>query len=236
MRKITGSQITLFFFMFGAILLLGIGTAYGLLGGMPLGDFRGVTVVAGAVVLIYLYAFAVYRLFLHFLPLREGNLAEGSREEFAAQVNILFYLMLFNSLIRTHFLPVPLMRLVYQALGARMGANTYSAGTLLDPPLTEFGANCIIGHDAVLFCHAIEGRHFALSRIRVGDNVTIGATAVIMSGVSIGDGAIVSAGAVVLKDTRIGPGEVWGGVPAKRLKLGAEASQDLDLVRVGEEA
>ena len=96
-----------------------------------------------------------------------------------------------------------------------MGENTYSAGTLLDPPLTEFGANCIIGHDAVLICHAIEGSRFALSRIRVGDNVTIGATAVIMSGVTIGDGAIVSAGAVVPKDTQIGPGEVWGGVPAQ---------------------
>lgn len=217
MRKISGQQISLFFLMFGVILTLGIGTAYGLLGILSLGDFRGVTLVTGAVVFIYLYAFAVYRLFLHFIPLKEGELAEGSREEFAAQVNILFYLMLFNTLIRTHFLPVPLMRLVYQALGAKMGANTYSAGTLLDPPLTEFGANCIIGHDAVLFCHAIEGRHFTLSRIRVGDNVTIGATAVVMCGVTIGDGAIVSAGAVVLKDTRIGAGEVWGGVPAKRL-------------------
>ena len=86
------------------------------------------------------------------------------------------------------------------------------------PPLTEFGANCIIGHDAVLYCHAIEGGRFALARIRIGDNVTIGATAVIMSGVRIGDGAIISAGAVVLKDTQIGPGEVWGGVPAKRLR------------------
>lgn len=218
MRKITGQQISLFFMMFTLILVLGIGTAHGLLGGLPLGDFRGVTIVFGAVIFIYLWAFAVYRLFLHFMPLQEGDLAEGSREEFAAQINILFYLMVFNSLTRTHFLPVPLMRLVYKALGARMGANTYSAGTLLDPPLTEFGANCIIGHDAVLFCHAIEGRHFALSRIRVGDNVTIGATAVIMSGVTIGDGAIISAGALVLKDTQIGPGEVWGGVPAKRLK------------------
>ncbi len=218
MRKITPPHITLFFLLFGSILILGIATAYGLLGTLPLGDFRGVSVVGGAVVLIYLYAFAVYRLFLHFMPLKEGELAEGSREEFAAQVNILFYLMLFNSLIRTHFLPAPLMRLVYQALGTRMGANTYSVGTLLDPPLTEFGANCIIGHDAVLFCHAIEGRHFSLSRIRVGDNVTIGATAVIMPGVNIGDGAIVSAGAVVLKDTQIGPNEVWGGVPAKRLR------------------
>lgn len=218
MRKITLPQITLFFLLFGTILVLGVTTAYGLLGALPLGDFRGVAVVGSAVVLVYLYAFAMYRLFLHFMPLVEGYLAEGSREEFAAQVNILFYLMLFNSLIRTHFLPVPLMRLIYQALGSRMGVNTYSAGTLLDPPLTEFGANCIIGHDAVLFCHAIEGRRFTLSRIRVGDNVTIGATAVVMCGVTIGDGAIVSAGAVVLKDTQIGPGEVWGGVPAKRLK------------------
>lgn len=218
MRKITGRQITVFLMHYGVILGLGSATAYGLLGTLPLGDFRGVTIVIGAVVFIYLYAFAVYRLFLHFMPLAEGELAEGSQQEFAAQVNILFYLLLFNSLIRTHFLPVPLMRLVYQALGARLGENTYSAGTLLDPPLTEFGANCIIGHDAVLFCHAIEGRRFALSRIRVGDNVTIGATAVIMSGVNIGDGAIISAGAVVPKNTHIGPGEVWGGVPAKRLK------------------
>jgi acetyltransferase-like isoleucine patch superfamily enzyme len=218
MRAITAKQISLFFLMLGVIAALALATTWLALGRLPLGDFRGVALVAAGVLFFYLYAFAVYRLFLHFMPLREGELAEGSREEFAAQVNILFYLMLFNSLIRTHFLPVPLMRLVYQALGTRMGANTYSAGVILDPPLTELGANCIIGHDAVLFSHAIEGRHFALSRIKTGDNVTIGATAVIMSGVSIGDGAIVSAGSVVLKDTRIGPGEIWGGVPAKRIK------------------
>jgi len=110
------------------------------------------------------------------------------------------------------------MRLIYQSLGTRMGANTYSAGTLLDPPLTELGDNCIVGHDAVLICHAIEGTRFSLARIRVGDNVTIGATAVIMSGVSIGTGAIVSAGAVVAKGTQIGPAEIWGGGPAKRIK------------------
>ena len=133
-------------------------------------------------------------------------------------MNILFYLLLFNSLIRTHFLPVPVMRLVYLALGARLGRNTYSAGTLLDPALTEMGDNCIVGHDAVLFCHAIEGSHFSLARIRAGDNVTIGATAVVMAGVRIGDGAIVSAGAVVPKDTQIGAGEVWGGIPARRLR------------------
>ena len=218
MRKITVPQIAVFFLLLSLIVVLGTGVAYVLVGSLPLGDFRGVAVVAGAVVGIYVFGFAVYRAFLWFMPLREGEVAPGSREEFSAQVNILFYLILFNSLIRTHFLPVPLMRLVYQALGTRMGANTYSAGTLLDPPLTELGANCIVGHDAVLICHAIEGTRFSLARIRAGNDVTIGATAVIMSGVTIGDGAIVSAGAVVPKDTRIGPAEIWGGVPAKRLK------------------
>ncbi|SDA22723.1 Hexapeptide repeat of succinyl-transferase [Nitrosospira sp. Nsp18] len=52
--------------------------------------------------------------------------------------------------------------------------------------------------------------------------MTIGATAVVMSGVTICDDAIVSAGAVVTKGSRIGKGEVWGGVPAKLLKRGSE--------------
>jgi acetyltransferase-like isoleucine patch superfamily enzyme len=218
MRQITAPQILTFFALFTVALALGLGTTWLLLGGLPLGDFRGVTLVIAGVVFIYVYAFLVYRLFLHFVPLQEGELAEGSRAEFAAQVNILFYLILFNTLIRTHFLPVPLMRLVYLALGAKLGKNTYSAGVLLDPALTRIGDNCIVGHDAALFAHAIEGTRFSLAAIQIGNNVTIGATAVVMSDVVIGDGAIVSAGAIVNKGTRIGPGEVWGGVPARSLR------------------
>jgi acetyltransferase-like isoleucine patch superfamily enzyme len=218
MRQITVIQVAAFMSMLGLSIALGVATAYGLLGSLSLGDFRGIVLVLAGVVFIYLWAFVIYRLFLLALPLEEGEVKPETRAEFAAQVNILFYLLLFNTLIRTHFLPVPVMRLVYLALGARLGANTYSAGVLLDPALTELGANCIVGHDAVLYSHAIEGEHFSLARIRIGDKVTIGACAIVMSGVTIGDGAIVSAGAVVLKDTRIAAGEVWGGVPARRLR------------------
>jgi len=218
MRQITSSQILTFLLLLALILVLGIGTTWLLLGALPLGDFRGVVLTSAALLLVYLYAFAVYRLFLAVMPLKEGDIAEGSQEEFVAQVNILFYLILFNSLIRTHFLPVPLLRLVYLALGARMGHNTYSAGAILDPPLTYIGDNCIIGHDAALFSHAIEGKNLSLAAIHIGNNVTIGAHAVVMSGVTIGVGAIVSAGAVVTKGSHIGPGEIWGGVPAKLLQ------------------
>lgn len=218
MRQITLSQILTFLLLFALILALGIGTTWLLFGALPLGDFRGVALVSAAFLFVYLYAFAVYRLFLLIMPLKEGDISEGSRDEFAIQIYFLFYLMLFNSLIRTHFLPVPLLRLVYLALGARLGHNTYSAGTILDPPLTHLGDNCIIGHDAVLFSHAIEGRHLSISAIHIGNNVTIGATAIIMPGTTIGNDAIISAGSVVTKGSRIGTGEIWGGIPAKLLK------------------
>ena len=220
MREIKPSHILFFLLLLALVLVLALASTSLLFGDLPLGDFRGVAMVAAAVLLNYLFAFAVYRLFLCWLPLLDGDVAPDSRAEFIANVNILFYLIVFNSLIRTHAVPVPLMRLVYLALGARLGGNTYSAGAILDPPLTRIGKNTIIGHDAVIFSHVIEGARLELKTVYIGDGVTIGATAVVMAGVRIGDGAIVSAGAVVTKDSQIGPGEIWGGIPARLLKRG----------------
>lgn len=218
MRTITPSQISAFLLLLSLVFLLALPVAWFGVLALNLGEFRAVVTVFACVVAVYVVAIGVYRIFLALVPLEEGVLQPHSWPEFSAQINILFYLVIFNSLIRTHFLPVPLLRLVYLALGAKLGNNTYSAGVLLDPPLTYIGANCIIGHDAVIFAHAIEGSHMALAAVHIGDNVTIGATAVVMSGVTIGDRSIISAGAVVLKDTHIGNDEVWGGVPARRLK------------------
>ena len=181
MREIKPGQIAFFLLLLTLILFLGIGSTLFFLGTLPLGDFRGVTLVFAAALLIYLYAFAIDRIFLFFMPLTDGPVAEGSRAEFVANVNILFYLLLFNSLIRTHFIPVPLLRLIYLALGARLGSNTYSAGVILDPPLTRIGKNSIIGHDAVIFSHVIEGNKLELKTVDIGDGVTIGATAVVMA-------------------------------------------------------
>ena len=228
MRKMGAGPIAVYLVLQGIAALLTALVTGMLLWPLPLGDFRGLILIAAALVMFYGFMFLVYRLFLFVMPLEEGELAPGSRGEFAAQVNILFYLMVFNTLVRTNFMPVPLMRLVYLALGAKMGENTYSPGALLDPPMTVLGANVLIGHNATLFAHAIEGNDFFLKKIVVGDNVTIGAQAIVMSGVEIADGAIVSAGAVVRKDTRIGAGEVWGGCPARLLKAAQPKSERAD--------
>lgn len=53
--------------------------------------------------------------------------------------------------------------------------------------------------------------------VTIGNDVWIGAKAMIMDGVTIGDGAVIGAGAVVTKD--VPPYAVVGGIPAKIIKF-----------------
>ena len=218
MRVIRPTQIAVFLMLLSVAATFAIATVMIFPGRLPLGDFRGVTLVVAAVFFLYLYGIAIYRLFLHFAPLKAGEIAAGSQQEFVYHVYVLFYLILFYPVMRSGFPPAPLMRLFYVALGARLGENTYSQGIIHDPPFINIGANSVIGQYALLVPHVIEGQRLAHYPIRIGNNVTVGAHAVVLSDVTVGDNAIVATGAIVLKGTHIGAGEFWGGVPARCLK------------------
>ncbi len=223
MRKIRASQVLVFGAIVTAAAALAVLTTWLALGSLPLGDFRGVVLTIAFVVFLYAYAIIAYRLFLKVAPLREGEIPPDSQQEFVYHVYVLFYLLLFYPVMRSGIAPAPFMRAFYLALGTRLGENTYSQGIIHDPPFIEIGANSVVGQSALLIPHVIEGDKLAHYPIRIGNNVTIGANAAVLSDVVIGDNAIVATGAVVPKGTRIGPGETWGGVPAKRIRPGGAA-------------
>ena len=215
MRAINVGPFLAFAFLFAMAIFFGWTSAKVTAGLLLHGDEGGVAWFATIFCFSYACLIIVSRLHLVCFPLKAGAIAEGSKDEFHYHVYLLFYLFFFQPLTRALFVPVPIMRLVYIALGARLGENTYSAGTILDPPLTVIGDNTIIGHDALIFSHIVEGSKLTLAPVRIGNNVTIGAKAVIMPGVSIEDGAIIGVGAVVRKHSVVGVGQVWVGNPAE---------------------
>lgn len=79
--------------------------------------------------------------------------------------------------------------------------------TLYQKSTIEIGNDVSIGHNVTI--HGAKIHDFAL----------IGMGAVVMDDAEVGEGAIVAAGAVVLARTKIGPNELWGGAPAKFIKM-----------------
>ena len=63
------------------------------------------------------------------------------------------------------------------------------------------------------------GHNVTIHGAKIKDYALIGMGAVVMDDAEVGEGAIVAAGAVVLSRTKIGPGELWGGAPAKFIKM-----------------
>ena len=65
--------------------------------------------------------------------------------------------------------------------------------------------------------------------ITIGNDVWIGARAIVLDGVKIGDGAIIAAGSIVNKD--VAPYEIAGGVPAKTIGYRFSQEHIRDLLR-----
>ncbi|MDE6628799.1 MAG: gamma carbonic anhydrase family protein, partial [Muribaculaceae bacterium] len=79
--------------------------------------------------------------------------------------------------------------------------------TLYQKSTIEIGDYVSIGHNVVI--HGAKIRNYAL----------IGMGAIVMDDAEVGEGALVAAGSVVLSKTKIGPNELWGGTPAKFIKM-----------------
>jgi acetyltransferase-like isoleucine patch superfamily enzyme len=143
--------------------------------------------------------------------------ASTSKNISAFHIYQMHYLLILGPLLRSSLVPVPMTRMLYRLLGARIGENTYTAGVIYDAHLVNVGDNTLLGEKTLLTPHQMEGSVLSFLPIRIGSQVTIGAHSVILPDVIIEDNAMVAAGSVVIKGTHIRRGEIWGGVPARKL-------------------
>ncbi|WP_040228613.1 2,3,4,5-tetrahydropyridine-2,6-dicarboxylate N-acetyltransferase [Bhargavaea cecembensis] len=102
-------------------------------------------------------------------------------------------------------------------IGAVVGEGTMVDMNAVLGGRAATGRNVHVGAGAVL-AGVIEPA--SATPVTVGDNVLIGANAVLLEGVQVGDGAVIAAGSIVTDD--VPAGAVVAGVPARIIKQAAD--------------
>ncbi len=97
-------------------------------------------------------------------------------------------------------------------------------GYLFDPDLTHIGDHAVIGSETSVAAHSLtvdpDGSSVLVTApITIGPRVTIGGDGRVDPGVSIGADALVEPCSYVSAFTEIGRGEVWGGNPARFIRM-----------------
>jgi acetyltransferase-like isoleucine patch superfamily enzyme len=107
----------------------------------------------------------------------------------------------------------------YRAMGAKIGKGTLIAtNRIWDCDLVEIGENCLVGGNASISAHYAVGALGRLRKVRIGNNVTIGANTSVMAGVTIGDNVVVGANSLVPVGMHLESGGRYLGVPVQRVK------------------
>jgi hypothetical protein len=113
----------------------------------------------------------------------------------------------------------PLLPLFYRLMGAKIGKRVQiNTKHLADVSLMEIGDDSVIGGDAVILGHIVEGGKLKLKKVTIGHRVTIGLESLVMPGCRLGDGSTIAARSVLTKDTVVPENAVFTGVPATGVK------------------
>lgn len=116
------------------------------------------------------------------------------------------------------FRGTPIWTAYLRLAGARLGRRVYvnSLG-LADYNLLEFNDDVVIGGEAHLSGHTVEGGVLRTARIRLGRGVTVGLGSVLEIGVEAGDRCQIGALSFVPKHSRLEGGATYAGIPVRRL-------------------
>lgn len=124
---------------------------------------------------------------------------------------------------QSNFLPGSFRLKLIRWGGVHCGRSFIGQQVIFDsvhPENIEIGDYCAITMRCVLLTHYVKpsgnSHRYEYGKIKIGNNVFIGAHTIIAKSVTIGDNVIIGAGSVVTKD--IPSNEIWAGVPARFIK------------------
>ncbi len=125
----------------------------------------------------------------------------------------------FPAFLVFHVSNLPPMRWLMSAIfGPKNKSCSVTDALFVDPYGVEVGRNVVVGYGAIIAAH-VQGRdEIIIRKTVIEDDALIGSNAIIYGGCTIKRGAIILGGAILRPNTVVGKYEVWGGLPAKKIK------------------
>ena len=118
-----------------------------------------------------------------------------------------------------HFVPSFFANAYFRVCGAKIGKNTQiNTFRINDPGLMRIDDDCVIGGSATFNGHLVEKGQMIFAPIHLKAGSLIGAGSTVQPGVTIGENAVIATNALIPKYRTIPAGEVWGGLPAVRIR------------------
>jgi non-ribosomal peptide synthetase-like protein len=110
----------------------------------------------------------------------------------------------------------PFSGVVWRALGVRVGRQLLDDGAMIpEKTLTALGDHATLGELAVIQGHSLEDGLFKSDKIRLGDDVTLGARAFVHYGVEVADRVLLDTDTFLMKGEQPAAGSRWHGNPGQ---------------------
>lgn len=162
------------------------------------------------------YTSALLALIRKFKPYPAGAISMDSVEFTYWKLNAVLVNLGWKALAPFNYVfTEPLLLSLY---GCKTGKNLAIGGIFRDHPLIELGDYATIGQNSIIVGHAITHDSIMLKPVKIGRNAVVGINAVVMPGVTLGENAVLAPGAVATINTQIPANELWGGIPARKIK------------------
>ncbi|MHA1596536.1 MAG: acyltransferase [Candidatus Asgardarchaeia archaeon] len=169
-----------------------------------------ITLICYAIFVVFLaITLSTFRHIVPFVP--DGVYKKKSKENIYYELR-LAYFSVFKSFMAvfSHFMNFPH---IYRLFGCKVGKGTIiGTKNLVNLERCEIGENCYLGANSLIVSHVYEGDKLILKKVKIGNNVTIGAYSIILCGVVIEDGVTIGAGTVIPKNKVVPRNTIWIGM------------------------
>jgi non-ribosomal peptide synthetase-like protein len=130
-----------------------------------------------------------------------------------------------NALFLMHWRGTAMLNLYFRAMGVKIGKRvSINTVDIYDWDLITLDDDVMLGGACVILGHLFENGKVKMRPVHIGKKALIGTGARVMPGCVVEDHGVLAAGSIMKKGSRVTQNAIFGGTPAKLIRLRSEES------------